>query len=68
MSLLTSADGAYIKSTFSSGDGNCAEVAATGRGVQMRHSKHPEGPVLDFTLSEWSAFVAGAQNGQFNLS
>jgi hypothetical protein len=33
------------------------EVAGLGRMVGLRDSKDPEGPVLRFTPSEWSAFL-----------
>jgi Domain of unknown function (DUF397) len=34
--------------------------------VAMRNSKHPEGPVLVFTMAEWDAFVLGAKDGEFD--
>ena len=33
--------------------------------VKSTYSKDPEGPVLRFTASEWSAFIAGARDGEF---
>lgn len=35
-------------------------------GVGVRHSKDPDGPVLQFTKEEWYAFLAGAKAGEFN--
>jgi hypothetical protein len=29
-------------------------------------SKHPDGPVLSYTLQEWDAFLDGAKNGEFD--
>jgi hypothetical protein len=46
---------------------NCVEVAFVGEAVAVRDSKHPEGPVLLFTQSEWDAFVEGAKDGEFDL-
>ena len=47
----------WVKSSFSFSNGNCVEVAGLGRVVGLRDSKDPEGPVLRFTPSEWSAFI-----------
>jgi uncharacterized protein DUF397 len=47
----------WVKSSFSFSNGNCVEVAGLGRMVGLRDSKDPEGPVLRFTPSEWSAFI-----------
>lgn len=69
MSLLTEAEGAWVTSTFSSGNGNCVQVGLTDDdGVLVRHSKAPNGPILSFTAGEWAAFLAGARDDQFNLS
>jgi len=68
MSLLTEAAGSWHKSTHSSGDGNCVEVAIIPAGVLVRDSKSPAGPVLDFSREEWDAFVAGVADGEFHLS
>jgi hypothetical protein len=38
--------------------GNCVEMAALpGGAVAVRDSRHPEGPALVFTATEWDAFV-----------
>lgn len=59
---------AWYKSTRSSGNGNCVEVAAVDDVVGVRDSKDRSGPVLVFTASEWRAFVAGAKDGEFDLA
>jgi len=55
-----------------SGDGRrCVEVGALGDGsgrVAIRHSRHPEGPVLVYTAAEWQAFTAGVRDGEFDFS
>jgi len=56
----------WTKSTFS-GTGDCVEVAFAGDGaVQVRDSKDVAGPQLHFTHREWTAFVAGVRDGQFD--
>ena len=48
--------------------GNCVEVADNLPGiVAVRDSKDRQGPTLVFTSAEWSAFVAGAKDGEFDL-
>jgi hypothetical protein len=53
----------WVKSSYSSGSNdNCVEVAALpGGGLAVRDSKDTKGPVLDFTASEWRAFVRGVK-------
>jgi hypothetical protein len=60
---------AWRKSTRSSGDGNCVEVAFASDGsVGVRDSKqHGRGPVLAFSRSEWEAFLGGVRDGEFDL-
>ncbi|HEU0087949.1 MAG TPA: DUF397 domain-containing protein [Pseudonocardiaceae bacterium] len=44
--------------TRSSNGANCVEVDFTATGVQMRDSKaRGAGPILDFTPTQWAAFV-----------
>ncbi|MGI8307680.1 DUF397 domain-containing protein [Saccharopolyspora hattusasensis] len=52
-----------------SGDtgGNCVEVAFPDRSVAARDSKDPEGWVLVFGHPAWSAFLAAAARGVFDL-
>jgi Domain of unknown function (DUF397) len=46
--------------------GNCVEVAFLASGqIAMRNSRHPQGPALIFTRSEWDAFLGGAKDGEF---
>lgn len=43
------------------------EVAFVDDLIGMRNSANPDGPVLVFTRGEWDAFVAGAQDGEFDV-
>lgn len=56
----------FKKSRLSEGVGNCVEVAFV-EAVAVRDSKDPDGPVLWFTVDEWSAFIDGARAGEFDL-
>jgi hypothetical protein len=58
----------FRKSTFSALSGECVEVAFVDNGagqVMVRDSKHRGGAVLQFTQSEWDAFVKGVRAGEF---
>jgi hypothetical protein len=68
MAALNLADAAWRKSLRSSGNGNCVEVAFLDGAVAVRDSKDRNGPVLIFTAAEWDVFVAGAQDGEFDLA
>jgi hypothetical protein len=59
----------WRKSTYSSSNSNCVEVARNLPGiVAVRDSKDRSGPVLTFAPDEWRAFTAGVRAGQFDLS
>jgi hypothetical protein len=58
----------FTKSSYSNGGDNCVEVGLTRDGqVAVRHSKHPELPAHLYTREEWTAFLAGAKDGEFDL-
>jgi hypothetical protein len=47
--------------------GNCVEFGHLPDGrVAVRNSRHPSGPALLFTATEWDAFIAGARDGEFD--
>jgi hypothetical protein len=50
-----------------SAQGDCVEVATSPEGVLVRNSKDRSGPVLTFTPTEWTAFLAGVRSGEFDL-
>jgi hypothetical protein len=58
----------WRKSKRSNPSGNCVEMAELPdrAGIAMRNSRHPEGPVLVYTVEEIAAFVLGARDGDFD--
>ena len=69
--MMTDLTGAiWRKSSYSgSSGGNCVEIARNLPGViAVRDSNDPEGSALVFSPEEWRAFLAGARDGQFDLS
>ncbi|MEU2789407.1 DUF397 domain-containing protein [Streptomyces sp. NPDC007100] len=62
----------WVKSSHSSPEGgNCVEwnpasAMVTGT-VPVRDSKHPQGPVLSFSVDAFAEFVACAKAGNFSL-
>lgn len=53
----------WRKSSYSSIEGQCTEVAYLGAGVAVRDSKDPDGPALLFSPAAWRAFTAGLRSG-----
>ena len=61
------APGAWRRSSYSGGAGNCVEIASGLPGaVGVRDSKDPAGPALVFSPRTWRAFVAKVKNGGFD--
>lgn len=57
----------WTKSSLSFANNNCVEVASLpGNKIGIRDSKDADGPVLRFTPDEWSAFLGGVRNGEFD--
>jgi hypothetical protein len=58
---------AWNKSSLSFANGNCVEADRLSDGhIGVRNSKDPRGAVLRFTPAEWSAFLGGVRNGEFD--
>jgi hypothetical protein len=59
--------GSWIKSSLSTYNGNCVEVAGLEEErIKVRDSKNPRGGILNFTPAEWDAFIGGVRNGEFD--
>jgi Domain of unknown function (DUF397) len=56
----------WSKAHRSTASGACVEIASTVGKVAMRDSKDPDGPILVYTPAEFSAFLEGARNGEFD--
>jgi Domain of unknown function (DUF397) len=58
----------WRKSSFSNYNGSCIEVGRLQPDrIGIRDTKdNGSGPVLIFTDHEWSAFIMGAKDGQFD--
>lgn len=56
----------WIKAKASSSNGNCVQMRRNGTSIQVRDSKNPDGPALDFTPDEFTAWLAGAKGGEFD--
>jgi len=61
----------FKKSTYSemSGDkhGDCVEIMRTDNKIFVRDSKNKDLNTLEFTSSEWKAFIQGVKNKEFDL-
>ncbi|MFI6208322.1 DUF397 domain-containing protein [Streptomyces sp. NPDC051041] len=53
-------DADWRRSSRSSGNGACVEVAVADGVVAVRDSKNTGGPILAFTPRRWRAFLEGA--------
>lgn len=52
----------WRKATYSAGNGNCVEVAASRQAVGVRDTiQHGHGPVLQFSTAAWLAFIGAAK-------
>ncbi|MBT2489154.1 DUF397 domain-containing protein [Streptomyces sp. ISL-96] len=58
-----STDLKWLKSSYSSEQGECVEVAPTPHTIHIRDSKDTTRPSLTLSPTTWSAFVATYRNG-----
>lgn len=60
---------AWRKSSHSGNTGgNCVEAAMSGQARLARDSKHPDGPVLSISRTDWEAFLNLIKSGRYDLS
>lgn len=55
----------WFKSSYSSGQGACVEVAALPDAVAARDSKNLEGPALTFSQDGWGDFIRSVNANEF---
>ncbi|MHB8165647.1 MAG: DUF397 domain-containing protein [Sulfuricella sp.] len=70
MSEKSFPESAFKKSSFSGkfdGNMNCVEVAITTNSISVRDSKDKAQLPLQFTRSEWIAFIQGVKSGELDL-
>ena len=56
----------WTRSSRCSG-GTCVEAAFEDGQVIVRDSKNPDQQPLAFTFDEWREFIAGVENGEYDL-
>ena len=56
----------WFKAQRSTHNGQCVEIASAADRIVIRDSKDPDGPILVYTSAEFSAFLEGARNGEFD--
>ena len=68
MRELDLTDARWRKSSYSSGNGQCVEVARLPETIAVRDSKDPAGPKLIFTPHAWAAFAESTKGGRATAS
>jgi len=46
--------------------GNCVRIASSADTIVIGDSKNPDGPTLSYTYAEWTTFVQGIRDGDFD--
>jgi hypothetical protein len=60
-------DNEWFTSSFTGHEPNCVEVRDTGDMIEVRDTKNRDGGQLSYTRKEWTAFIAGVHNNEFEL-
>jgi hypothetical protein len=55
------------RKSSASASGDCVEVALSQGSILVRDSKERCPYILEFTSSEWRAFLSGVRDGEFDL-
>ncbi|HEY7607273.1 MAG TPA: DUF397 domain-containing protein [Actinomycetes bacterium] len=55
----------WIRSSYCA-NASCVEIAFIQNAVTVRDSKELRGPILQFSKTEWSQFLDGVRNGEFD--
>jgi hypothetical protein len=58
----------WRKSSYTSSEGNCVEVAFVDPAIAVRDSKDPGGPALAFGRRAWREFAAAVKRGSHDLT
>ena len=61
---MNTVDSEWRKSSYSTAENACVEVAIQPRAVAVRDSKNTSGPTLAFPISGWDAFRADLHSKQ----
>ncbi|GDY31374.1 DUF397 domain-containing protein [Gandjariella thermophila] len=56
----------WRKSSRSTNQGACVEIAVFARLAAVRDSKNPAGPILTFESTRWVGFLTAAKAGRFD--
>jgi hypothetical protein len=62
---LPARDGTWVKASRSSHSGECVELRRHRGTVEVRDSKNPHGPVLSFSAAQFTAWLDGADDGEY---
>jgi hypothetical protein len=56
----------WVKASRSTSGTNCVELRRSAvSGVDVRDSKDPDGPVLSFSTTQFTAWLDGADGGEY---